>query len=128
MVSTKQKTIALAMLGVALLGSLSFSAAVAGRRLVQQLCFLGRVCREKQIGHSYLMDRGGVPITSPEEFARRFGQEILPLLQEYCYDDYSKLAEFIGPDIVDVEAQAVDSEVISDPARLIEALNKLIAD
>jgi 5-methylcytosine-specific restriction enzyme B len=85
------------------------------------------VGREKQIGHSYFLEGSSV-IKDGTEFARRFRQEVLPLLQEYCYDDYSKLAEFIGPDIVDVEAQAVDSEVISDPARLIEALNKLIAD
>jgi len=85
------------------------------------------VGREKQVGHSYFMEGSSV-IKDGDEFARRFRQEVLPLLQEYCYDDYSKLAEFIGPDIVDVESQAVDAEVISDPTRLIEALNKLIAE
>ena len=56
--------------------------------------------REKQIGHSFLLE-GDEPITEPDEFARRFRQEILPLLQEYCYDDYSALASYIGAKLVE---------------------------
>jgi len=51
--------------------------------------------REKQIGHSFLMD-GSQPISDAGEFARRFRQEILPLLQEYCYDDYAALARYLA--------------------------------
>jgi 5-methylcytosine-specific restriction protein B len=39
--------------------------------------------REKQIGHSFLLE-GDEPIDDPDEFARRFRQEILPLLQSTC--------------------------------------------
>ena len=81
--------------------------------------------REKQIGHSFFLD-GGKPITDPEDFARRFRQEILPLLQEYCYDEYSALANYLGSEIVDRDAGTIDSELIRDAASLISALEKEI--
>jgi proline iminopeptidase len=43
------------------------------------------------LGHSYLLARqGGISL---QEFARRFSQEILPLLQEYAYEDYDTRAK-----------------------------------
>src|ERR1035437_2794706 len=77
--------------------------------------------REKQIGHSYLMN-DAVPVSEPEEFARRFRQEILPLLQEYCYDDYRVLAEYIGNELVDQEGQVLNEDRLSDPDQLLAAL------
>ncbi|MEP7228030.1 MAG: AAA family ATPase, partial [Gemmatimonadales bacterium] len=56
--------------------------------------------REKQIGHSFLLDEDGQPVTTPEAFAQRFRYEILPLLQEYAYEDYSELESYIGPKLV----------------------------
>lgn len=79
--------------------------------------------REKQIGHSFLLE-GGLPITDPDEFARRFRQEILPLLQEYCYDDYAALASFIGDQLVDKEAQRLDYERLNDSDALLAALEE----
>ncbi len=79
--------------------------------------------REKQIGHSYLLD-DGEPISDPDEFARRFRQEILPLLQEYCYDEYASLAEYIGEGLVNAEAQVLNSEALNDPDQLLEALER----
>ena len=82
--------------------------------------------REKQIGHSYLLDRGK-PVTEPEEFARRFRQDILPLLQEYCQDDYRALERYLGPDLVRRESQSFDDDKLNDPAALIAALRKQFA-
>ena len=79
--------------------------------------------REKQIGHSFLLD-GDEPLSDPEEFARRFRQEILPLLQEYCYEDYRVLATYIGEELVDQEGQTLNEERLADPEGLIEALEK----
>lgn len=73
------------------------------------------------MGHSFLM-RGGRPITTPEEFALAFRQEILPLLQEYCHDDYADMAGYIGGRLVDKEAQTLDRELLDDPDRLLETL------
>ncbi len=79
--------------------------------------------REKQIGHSFLMD-GDNPITEQEEFARRFRQEILPLLQEYCYEDYRVLADYIGEKLVKQDAQMLDEEVLNDDDSLVAALEE----
>ena len=77
--------------------------------------------REKQIGHSFLME-DGEPLADAEEFARRFRQEILPLLQEYCYDDYSALASYLGEKIVDRENKTLNHECLGDTDSLIAAL------
>jgi 5-methylcytosine-specific restriction protein B len=77
--------------------------------------------REKQIGHSFLLD-GDEPLSDPEEFARRFRQEILPLLQEYCYEDYGALAKYIGSKLVCEEAQTLNYEYLDDATALIAAL------
>jgi 5-methylcytosine-specific restriction protein B len=79
--------------------------------------------REKQIGHSFLLD-GDEPIADADEFARRFRQEILPLLQEYCYDDYGALATYIGVKLVDKEAQTLDHERLGDADALLAALEE----
>jgi len=79
--------------------------------------------REKQIGQSFLLE-GDEPITDPDEFARRFRQEILPLLQEYCYDDYDALASYIGVKLVDKEAQTLDHERLGDADALLAALEE----
>lgn len=79
--------------------------------------------REKQIGHSFLM-KNGEPATEPDEFARCFRQEILPLLQEMCYDDYARLAEFLGESLVDKTLQGLNMDLINDPDSLVEALEK----
>lgn len=77
--------------------------------------------REKQIGHAYLLD-AGKPVATPEEFAERFRQEILPLLQEYCYDNYAELAEYVGTALVEREGQRLNSALLDDPDALIAAL------
>lgn len=77
--------------------------------------------REKQIGHAYLLD-AGKPVATPEEFAARFRQEILPLLQEYCYDDYAELAAYVGTALVDGEGQRLNNTLLDDPDVLIAAL------
>ena len=77
--------------------------------------------REKQVGHSYLLVEGQ-PVDEVEEFAARFREEILPLLQEYCYDEYATLAKFIGTELVDADAGTLDAEKVDDAEQLVAAL------
>ncbi len=77
--------------------------------------------REKQIGHAYLLE-ADKPIESVEEFSRRFQQEILPLLQEYCYDDYTELAQYIGEKLVNKEGQTLNQDILKDGNKLLETL------
>ncbi len=77
--------------------------------------------REKQVGHSYLLV-DGQPVDEVEEFAARFREEILPLLQEYCYDDYAMLAKFIGTELVDADAGTLNAEKVDDAEQLVAEL------
>jgi GTPase subunit of restriction endonuclease len=80
--------------------------------------------REKQIGHSYLLQSNGQPVSDPDEFARRFRHELLPLLQEYAYEDYGELQGYIGPGLVDAKEQRFRTDVLGDPAALVNALRE----
>jgi len=64
----------------------------------------------------------GQPVSDPDEFARRFRQEILPLLQEYCYDDYGALAHYLGSQLVDQQAQVLREDKLADAGALVAAL------
>jgi 5-methylcytosine-specific restriction protein B len=79
--------------------------------------------REKQIGHSFFL-KEGQPVTDEVEFAEIFRDEIVPLLQEYAFDDYEELGEYLGPKIVDRDRLTLDNEILSDPSRLLEALEE----
>ncbi|UMZ73725.1 McrB family protein [Natranaerofaba carboxydovora] len=81
------------------------------------------VGRNFQIGHSYFMERER-PIKYIEEFSNCFKDKILPLLQEYCYDDYSRLSRILGSSFVDVESQSFKQEIFlpKNKERLIDAL------
>ena len=79
--------------------------------------------REKQIGHAFFLD-AGQPVSSATEFGQRFRQEVLPLLQEYCYDDYSQLAEYLGVELVDVENALLRNDVLYADEQLVAALTE----
>jgi 5-methylcytosine-specific restriction enzyme B len=51
------------------------------------------------------------PITSVAEFARVLREDIIPLLEEYCYDDFVALKEILGGDLVDAEAGRIREEI-----------------
>jgi 5-methylcytosine-specific restriction protein B len=78
--------------------------------------------REKQIGHSFLLTDRGEPVSSHEEFAQRFRYEILPLLQEYSYEDYAELESYLGSRLVNVREQSLNTDVLAIPTELVEAL------
>jgi len=68
---------------------------------------LGRDARNLQIGHAYLLD-GGRPVTDFAHFVRVLAEDVVPLLEEYCYEDYGALARILGPGLVD-EARSAKS-------------------
>lgn len=73
---------------------------------------LKRDARNLQIGHAYLMPPQ--PITSIAEFARVLRDDIIPLLEEYCYDDFGTLKEILGGELVDVEGGRIREEVFDE--------------
>jgi 5-methylcytosine-specific restriction enzyme B len=80
------------------------------------------VGREKQIGHSFFLDREGKPITRSEDFVAHFLSEVLPILQEYAFEDYTLLGQLLGDGIVDTELQVIRPAVLEDPGEFAEAL------
>jgi 5-methylcytosine-specific restriction protein B len=70
---------------------------------------LKRDARNLQIGHAYLMPPQ--PITSVAEFARIVRDDIIPLLEEYCYEDFGTLKEILNGELVDAEAGRIREEI-----------------
>ena len=64
------------------------------------------------------------PITSIAEFARVLRDDLVPLLEEYCYDDFAMLGDILGNTLVDVQAGRVRDEMFDASAgdMLIQAL------
>ena len=74
---------------------------------------VGRDARNLQIGHSYLM-QGGSPLKDIATLKRAIRDDIIPLLEEYCYEDYGTLANILGEQIVDLASQRIRQELFDD--------------
>ncbi|MFI8513123.1 McrB family protein [Streptomyces sp. NPDC085460] len=81
-----------------------------------------RLDREKQIGHAFFLPEG-VPVSTAAEFAAIVRGEILPLLQEYAYDDYGLLAAFLGDALVDAVGHTLRE--VSDEALVTHLYEEL---
>jgi 5-methylcytosine-specific restriction protein B len=87
------------------------------------LSHVGRDARNLQIGHAYLLQEAR-PVTDFAQFRRILRDDILPLLQEYCYEDYSALAQILGKGLIDPARQRIQEELFAPDRRdeLIQAL------
>ena len=81
--------------------------------------------REKQIGHSYLL-ADGKPMREIAQVANAFRYDILPLLQEYTFDDPSALQSLLGDRLVDKNGSL--SDLLEEDDALIAALHKLVLE
>lgn len=86
---------------------------------------IGRDARNLQIGHAYFLSDGR-PITSLARFVQVLEEDVIPLLQEYCYEDYSALEKILGAGIVDGGQQQIRQELFSR-SRHAELLAQLVA-
>jgi 5-methylcytosine-specific restriction protein B len=84
---------------------------------------LGRDARNLQIGHSYFMEKDR-PLADFGRFVEVLQDEIIPLLEEYCYEDYTLMGEILGKGLVDTANQVIREELFEDSRRpdLIQAL------
>jgi 5-methylcytosine-specific restriction protein B len=85
---------------------------------------IGRDARNLQIGHAYLLDRGR-PVDGFARLARIVQDDILPLLEEYCYEDYDRLEKILGSALVDVTNQRIKHELF-EPARQADLATALL--
>jgi 5-methylcytosine-specific restriction protein B len=83
---------------------------------------LKRDARNLQIGHAYLLAQ---PITSIAAFGRVLRDDIIPLLEEYCYDDFATLKDILGSALIDTDGSKIREELF-EPNReedLVQALS-----
>lgn len=86
---------------------------------------LGRDGRNLQIGHAYLMENNQ-PVVDFSRFVRILAEDIVPLLEEYCYEDYAVLAKILGPGLVDEKEQRIREDLFA-PGRQSELVGALLA-
>lgn len=84
---------------------------------------VGRDARNLQVGHSFLM-HGGVPLKDIASLKRVLRDEIIPLLEEYCYEDSKALADILGKDIVNHQSGGIQHELFEEGREdaLVQAL------
>ena len=68
-----------------------------------------RLDREHQIGHTYL-----IGVKTLDDLAETFQRRIMPLLQEYFYDDWTKIRSVLGGSPFICEVQVSNPDVESD--------------
>ena len=60
------------------------------------------------------------------EFVRVLAEDIIPLLEEYCYEDYAALTRILGRALVDESQQRIRYELL-EPSRREELLDAVLA-
>ncbi|MEQ8789893.1 MAG: AAA family ATPase [Pirellulaceae bacterium] len=90
------------------------------RRICQHV---GRDARNLQIGHSYLLQREQ-PLKDLSAFKRALRDDIIPLVEEYCYEDAAALRNILGEGLVHPEEHRIREELFADGHEqdLIQAL------
>jgi len=94
------------------------------KALNNRICqHIGRDARNLQIGHAYLMPDGKT-VASFNKFADIVREDVIPLLEEYCYEDFSILANLLGTSLVDETAMRIRDKLFEPAARdkLVSAL------
>jgi 5-methylcytosine-specific restriction protein B len=83
----------------------------------------GRDARNLQVGHSFLMEGGG-PVRDAARLFRVVRDEIIPLLEEYCYEDFDALHAILGGGLIDLPGRSVRQHLFEEPAgpELVQAL------
>jgi len=74
---------------------------------------VGRDARNLQIGHSYLMHSGS-PLKELAALKRALRDDIIPLLEEYCYEDFGTLGNILGEQLVDVASERIRHELFDE--------------
>ena len=87
------------------------------------IAHLGKDARNLQIGHSYFMENGK-PIKDFGKFRRIIQEDIIPLIEEYCYEDYEIIKKILGSSFIDIKNQSINYDFIekADKDEFIHAL------
>lgn len=83
----------------------------------------GGDARNRQVGHAFFLEAAS-PITSIDKFIAVLRDDVVPLLEEYCYEDFYQLQDILGASLVDRKRQRIRKELFraERAADLIAAL------
>jgi 5-methylcytosine-specific restriction protein B len=76
---------------------------------------VGRDARNLQIGHSYFLHKGAA-LKDFSTFKRSLRDDVIPLLEEYCYDNFQALELILGDQLVDTTRQRICHELFDEGA------------
>ncbi len=79
------------------------------------LAHAGRDARNLRVGHAYFM-QGAAPIRELGRFAEILRDDVIPLLEEVCYEDFDALERILGGRIVQRTKKRIDAELF-EPER-----------
>jgi len=84
---------------------------------------IGRDARNLQIGHSYFMEKGQ-PIRDFDKLCKVVQEDVIPLIEEYCYGDYNTISRIIGSRFVNPSKHEINYDLFSsgNKENLISAL------
>jgi 5-methylcytosine-specific restriction protein B len=85
---------------------------------------VGRDARNLQVGHAYLL-HAQRPVGDLGHLAQVLRDDIVPLLEEYCYEDYAALERILGATLVLRDRQRIDDTLFS-PARADDLVRALL--
>lgn len=102
------------------IGSISLSKLLSN---LNELILFREGNREHQVGHTYLM-KNGKSLQTISELKFVFETEIIPLLQEYFYDDYNQLYNILGEGFVDITKQEIKK--IQQEDEFVKALSYIM--
>ena len=91
----------------------------------QVTAHVGRDGRNLQIGHSYFMSAGR-PIHEFRHLARILQEDVLPLLEEYCYEDWEALERILGSGLVDITKRRFKAELF-EPEQQPELVRAILS-
>ncbi|QGT99477.1 ATPase AAA [Candidatus Syntrophocurvum alkaliphilum] len=90
------------------------------KRVVEHV---GRDARNLQIGHSYFMEKDH-PIKDFDKLRKVIQEDVIPLIEEYCYGDYHTISKIIGSRFVNTSTQEINHDLFkfTNKSELISAL------
>lgn len=86
---------------------------------------VSRDARNLQIGHAYFLE-DGKPVSDLARFSQILSEDVIPLVEEYCYEDFRALCAVLGSGFVDESAQRIRTELFA-PDRRDELVKALLA-
>ena len=88
--------------------------------------YVTRNARELQIGHAYFM-RNGHAIQEKGELLQVIRDDIIPLISEYCFEDYRTMARILGDEIIDTNLLVPAAAVMNNADAMYLALLRLVS-